>query len=160
MKNLGAAADNQSSTATLNPAKASQQPVRSSQAALDVAQASARDKGDRSPRASARGKKDTTELVSLQMNRGAMSGANVISPEESGKLTRFKTIGRVVNGLKQQNTAANNNNRPIRDDDALFGNLVLVRQSPLSLIKMSKRILELRNEQIELGEVFDMGNSL
>ena len=65
----------------------------------------------------------------------------------------------MVNGLKKQSTTASTG-RPVRDDEALFGNLVLVRQSPLSLIKMSKRILELRNEHIELGEVYDMGNSL
>lgn len=82
-----------------------------------------------------------------------------MSAEQSGKLAKFRTIGRVITGLKKLSAMASQG-KPQRDDEELFGNLVLVRQSPLSLIKMSKRILELRNEHIELGEVFDMGNSL
>ena len=35
-----------------------------------------------------------------------------------------------------------------------------MKRSPLSLIRMSKRILELRNEHMELSELYDMGTSL
>jgi hypothetical protein len=88
--------------------------------------------------------------ISNDIEKAADKSNAQVEDVDIEKKVKFQQIGRVVAGLRTQKKRGNDKamsgkEEKQRDDQALFGKLILPRRSPYGLGLMSRRILELRS---------------